>query len=76
VLENVADTLPALTESVTRLCDQLAGVLALATPVEEAEREVGRLERFLLRRRRRVAPRPVLTTPPSAPADEPRSEPH
>ncbi|MGH2851813.1 MAG: hypothetical protein ACRDLP_14495 [Solirubrobacteraceae bacterium] len=73
-LETVADSLPALTESVTRLCDQLAGVIALATPVEAVERDLGRIGRFFHRRGRTPAP-PALTTPPSTPADGSRSEP-
>jgi hypothetical protein len=75
VLEEVAGTLPALTESVTRLCDQLAGVLALATPVEAVERDIGRIGRIFRRRRQPAPVHLALTTPPSAPADGSRSEP-
>ncbi len=68
VLGEVTDALPALTESVTRLCDQLAALLALAAPVESAERELSGLRR-LFHRRRASAPPAALTPPPSAPAD-------
>ena len=65
-LGEVTEALPALTESVTRLCDQLAA------PVEAAERELGGLRRLFGRRRR---PAPILTPPPSAPADGSESAP-
>jgi hypothetical protein len=84
VLGEVTDALPALTASVTRLCDQLSALLVLATPVEHAEQELRGLRRLFRRRRAPSQPRaalgvvaaasalppePPLTPPPSAPAD-------
>jgi ABC-type transporter Mla subunit MlaD len=40
VLEGLASSLPALTDAVAKLTDQLAELLALAAPLEAAEREV------------------------------------
>ena len=63
-LESVGDSLPALTEAVTRLCDQLAAALVLAAPVEAAEREVQTgLRRLLHFGRRRPRPAPRALTP-------------
>jgi hypothetical protein len=70
----VTEALPALTESVTRLCEQLSALLALAAPVEAAERELSGLRR-LFHRRRAQSRQPALTPPPSAPADGPGSAP-
>ena len=73
VLGEVTDALPELTASVTRLCDQLSALLVLATPVEEAERELSGLRRLFRRRRRAAAP--ALTPPPAAPPGGPGSAP-
>ncbi len=51
--DKLAESLPALTEAVTRLSDQLAGVLELAAPVEAAEREFSSGLGKLLHRRRK-----------------------
>jgi hypothetical protein len=84
-LESLTESLPALTEAITQLSSQLAAVLALAAPVEAAERDVrgfGRL--FRLRRRRATAPLAAVagaaplslpTPPPSEPAAESGSAP-
>jgi len=74
-LEAVGDQLPELTAAVTRLCEQLSAALALAAPVEAAEREVkGGLRRLFHPRRRGGAraaalpPAGETRPPPSAPA--------
>ncbi len=68
-IEALGESVPELAIAVTRLCEQLAAALALAAPVEAAEREVtGGLRRLLHPRRRRApAPLPLPTPPPSAP---------
>ena len=73
-LETLGDSLPALTAAVTRLCEQLSAALALAAPVEAAERELSGVRRFFHRRRATpvaaaggvAAPLPLPTPPPSA----------
>jgi hypothetical protein len=66
VLEEVAATLPAMTEALVKLTEQLGEFLALAAPLETAEREVAGLG-HLFRRRRQPAALPA----PAAPAAEP-----
>jgi len=53
VLEGLADSLPALTDAVTRLSEQLTELIALAAPLEAAEREVSSLGHLFHRRARR-----------------------
>jgi phage shock protein A len=86
VVESLADSLP-LTQSVTRLTDQLTELMKITAPVAAAEREVSRIERLFGRRGARAvpaAPRPpaadenVVPAPgEAAPAgdDAPRSSP-
>jgi hypothetical protein len=52
VVEGLTDSLPALTESVTRLTDQLSVLLAVTAPVAATERELSRVEQIFGRRRR------------------------
>jgi hypothetical protein len=52
VVETLASSLPPLTESVTRLTDQLGELLSLTAPLAAAEREVSRIERLFGGRRR------------------------
>jgi len=66
VLEDVAATLPAMTEALVKLTEQLGEFLALAAPLESVEREVAGLG-HLFRRRRQPAALPA----PAAPAAEP-----
>jgi ABC-type transporter Mla subunit MlaD len=54
VLEGVADSLAPLTESVTRLSDQLGVLLDAMAPLEAAERDVSRVEGLFRRRRHEV----------------------
>lgn len=49
VLEGLASTLPALSDAVTRLSEQLAEALKLLAPIEHAEREVAGLGRLFRR---------------------------
>jgi hypothetical protein len=59
VVEGLTDFLPALTESVTRLTDQLGALLTVTAPVAATERELSRIEQIFGRRRRpeqRVSP--------------------
>jgi phage shock protein A len=49
VLEGLAASLPALTDAVARLSDQLSEVLHLAAPLESAEREAAGLRRLFHR---------------------------
>jgi len=46
VVEGLALTLPALTESVTRLTDQLNELLQVIAPIAAVERDVQRVEGF------------------------------
>ena len=55
VVDNLASSLPPLTESVTRLTDQISDLLRITAPLAAAERDVSRVERLLHRRR---APEP------------------
>jgi hypothetical protein len=57
VLEGLAVSLPALTDAVARLSGQLTELIALAAPLEAAEREVTGLGR-LFHRRRAADPQP------------------
>jgi hypothetical protein len=67
VLETLADSLAPLTESVTRLTDELAPLVKLANPVGAAEREVGKVEHFFSRHRHEEA----TPAPAGAPAPPP-----
>lgn len=49
VLEGLAVSLPALTDAVARLSDQLSAVLHLAAPLESAEREAAGLSHLFHR---------------------------
>ena len=51
VLEGLAVSLPALTDAVARLSEQLTELIALAAPLEAAEREVTVLGRLFHRSR-------------------------
>jgi hypothetical protein len=77
VLGTLSDTLPALTESVTRLSEQLGHVMQVTAPLAVAEREASRLDRILRRRAQPPAGEPALEPPASEPssADEPAAEP-
>jgi ABC-type transporter Mla subunit MlaD len=57
VVEALASSLPPLTESVTRLTDQLGELLQLTAPLASAEREVSRIEQFFGRHRHEEGPR-------------------
>jgi len=61
VLGTLSDSLPALTESVTRLTDQLDRVMKVTEPFDVAEREASRLDRIL--RRRAQSPEPPAEQP-------------
>jgi hypothetical protein len=50
VIEALATSLPPLTESVTRLTDQLGELLQITAPLAAAERDVSRLEHLFRRR--------------------------
>jgi hypothetical protein len=63
VVEGLTDSLPALTQSVTRLTDQLGVLLAAMAPVTAAEKELSRMERFF--GRRRAAEHPVAPEEPT-----------
>jgi ABC-type transporter Mla subunit MlaD len=67
-METVADQLPELTAAVTRLVEQLSAALAMAAPVEAAEREVesGLRRLFHLGRRRGGPGRGALPPAPGA----------
>ena len=52
VVETLAQSLPPLTESVTRLTDQLNHVLRVTAPIAAAERDVSRMEHLFRRRQR------------------------
>ncbi len=85
VLGTLSDSLPALTESVTRLTDQLGHVMQVTAPLAAAEREASRLDRILRRRAQSLvahseqpsADEPGPAPPASEPssADEPAAEP-
>ena len=62
VLEGVAATLPALTDALVKLTEQLGDVLRLAAPLEAAEREVAGIG-HLFRRHRREDPAAAPPTP-------------
>jgi hypothetical protein len=64
VLEGVAATLPALTEALVKLSEQLGEVLHLAAPLEVAEREVAGIG-HLFRRRRHSVPAPAQLPAPA-----------
>jgi hypothetical protein len=51
VVETLAESVPALTEAVTRLTNELNGLLGVIAPIASAEREVSRIEHLLGRRR-------------------------
>jgi DNA repair ATPase RecN len=55
VLEQVAATLPAMTEALVKLTEQLGEFLHLAAPLEAAEREISGLGRLFRRRRPHAA---------------------
>jgi hypothetical protein len=55
VLEGLAASLPALTDAVARLSVQLTELIALAAPLEAAERELSGLGHLFHRRARRSA---------------------
>jgi hypothetical protein len=50
VVDDLASSLPPLTESVTRLTNQLTELLQITAPMAAAERDVSRVERFFRRR--------------------------
>ncbi len=56
VVETLADSLAPLTESVTRLSDQLGAILQVMAPLAGAERELSRAEHFFARHRRGQQP--------------------
>ncbi len=64
VLEGVAATLPALTDALVKLTEQLGEVLHLAAPLEAAEREVAGIGHLFRRRR---APEAAGAAPPARP---------
>jgi hypothetical protein len=64
VLEGLALSLPALTEVLGRLSDQLGELLALATPLEAAEHEAAGIS-HLFRRRHRAADAGKDADPPA-----------
>jgi hypothetical protein len=80
VLEGVAATLPAMTEALVALTEQLGEFLHLAAPLEAAEREVAGLG-HLFRRRRPPAALPAVAAgaqpaePAAAPLDVAEAEP-
>ena len=53
VLEGLAGSLPALTDAVARLSEQLTELIGLAAPLEAAERELSGLGHLFHRRARR-----------------------
>jgi ABC-type transporter Mla subunit MlaD len=53
VLEGLATSLPALTDAVAKLTEQLTELLTLAAPLEAAEREVTGIGHLFHRRRHR-----------------------
>ena len=53
VLEGLAVSLPALTDAVAKLTEQLSELLVLAAPLEAAEREVSGIGHLFHRRRHR-----------------------
>src|SRR5205807_1728284 len=69
VVEALADSLPPLTESVTRLTDQLSSLMQITAPVAAAEREVSRLERLFGRRHGPASPM-VHERPVAPPAQD------
>ena len=72
VLEDVAATLPAMTEALVKLTEQLGEFLHLAAPLEAAEREVAGLGHLFRRRHRQPAALPApRATAPAVPAAEP-----
>lgn len=72
VLGTLSDSLPGLTDSVTRLSEQLAHMMRVTEPLAVAERDVTRLDRLL--RRRAQAPGPAGPPGPPEPP-EPAAEP-
>jgi hypothetical protein len=50
VVDDLASSLPPLTESVTRLTSQLTELLQITVPLAAAERDISRVERFFRRR--------------------------
>jgi hypothetical protein len=64
VLEGLAVSLPALTDAVARLSDQLSEVLHLAAPLEAAEHEAAGLG-HLFHRRHHPENAPTTADPPA-----------
>jgi hypothetical protein len=56
VVESLAVSLTPLTESVTKLSDQIGQLLAVTAPMAAAERDVSRAAHFFGRRRRAQPP--------------------
>jgi ABC-type transporter Mla subunit MlaD len=68
VLEGLADSLPPLTASVTRLTDQLGDLLRLTAPLQEAEQDVSRIEGEVSRIERLLGRRRHVDNGPAPPA--------
>ena len=69
MLAALSDSLPPLTESVTRLTEQLGHVMDVTAPLAAAEREASRLDRLLRRRGAPAAAGPETELPaPQPPA--------
>ena len=67
VLEGVAATLPALTDALVKLTEELGEALHLAAPLEAAEREVAGIGHLFRRHRREVpAAAPATSAAPTA----------
>lgn len=66
VVEALGTALPALTESVTRLTDQIAVLLTVTAPLAQAERDVSRIEHLF---RRRHGADPAGPAPPVGEAE-------
>lgn len=56
VVETLAQSVPALTDSVNRLVAELNGLLGVLAPMAAVEREVSRAEHFFRLRRREQPP--------------------
>ncbi|MHB8658667.1 MAG: hypothetical protein ACYC91_12055 [Solirubrobacteraceae bacterium] len=61
VVETLADSVPALTASVSRLTDELGGLLRVLAPVAGAEQELSRFEHLFRRNRTAEEPPPPVS---------------